>query len=132
MREPSEYAREHIIGARLVPLSGFDNADFNADRDKTIVFYWQSGTRTAANAERLLARNFPAIRTLNGGLAAWKQAGLPVRFDSRIPIDIIRQVLIATGCLVVAGIFLALLVSLWFFALSTFFGAGLTVPGVTG
>lgn len=132
VREPSEYAREHIIGARLVPLSSFDSADFAAEKDKTVVFYCQSGTRTAANAERLLAPNFHTVRMLEGGLAAWKQAGLPVHFDRRAPIDIMRQVQITAGSLVVAGILLALLVSPWFLVLSAFVGAGLTFAGVSG
>ena len=28
IRESDEYAREHILGSQLVPLSGFDAADF--------------------------------------------------------------------------------------------------------
>jgi rhodanese-related sulfurtransferase len=132
VREPSEYAREHIIDARLVPLSSFDREDFSADRDKTVVFYCQSGTRTAANAERLLGPNFESVRMLEGGIAAWKKAGLPVHFDNNAPIDIMRQVQITAGSLVVAGIILGLLVSPWFLALSAFVGAGLTFAGVSG
>lgn len=132
VREPSEYAREHIIGARLVPLSSFDREDFSTDRDRTVIFYCQSGTRTAANAERLLGPSFASVRMLDGGLAAWKQAGLPVHFDRHAPIDIMRQVQITAGGLVVAGIGLGLLVSPWFLALSAFVGAGLTFAGLSG
>jgi len=132
VREPSEYAREHIIGARLVPLSGFDRADFAADADKTVVFYRQSSSRTTANAERILAHNFLSVHMLDGGLAAWKQAGFPVHFDRRAPIDIMRQVQITAGSLVVLGVLLALFVSPWFLLLSGFVGAGLTFAGITG
>jgi len=44
IREADEYAREHIAGSRLVPLSGFDPDDFPKDHDKIGVFHFpQSG-----------------------------------------------------------------------------------------
>ena len=38
VREPHEHAREHIEGARLVPLSRFQAEDFGKVGDKTAVF----------------------------------------------------------------------------------------------
>src|SRR3546814_5821524 len=58
IREPAEYAREHIRGARLVPLGSIDAHDFDAERHKTAVFTCRSGNRTAMNASRLLAKGF--------------------------------------------------------------------------
>lgn len=132
VREPMEYAREHIIGARHVPLSGFDKADFSEERDKVAVFHCASGARTAANAQRILATGFAEIYHLKGGLSGWKTAGLPVHINRNAPIDIMRQVQIAAGSLVLIGVILGFLVSPWFFALSGFVGAGLTFAGVTG
>jgi len=132
VREPSEYAREHIIGARLVPLSAFDREDFAADHNKAVVFYCRSGSRTAANAKRLLATGFRSVYALDGGLAAWKSAGLPVHEDRRAPIDLMRQVQIAAGGLVLIGAILAVSVSIWFVLLSAFVGAGLAFAGITG
>ena len=79
VREPAEYAREHIEGARLVPLSAFDPAAFGAERDKIAVFHCGSGTRTKMNAALLLATGFKSIYHMQGGIAAWKEAGLPTR-----------------------------------------------------
>ncbi len=132
VREPMEYVREHIIGARHVPLSGFDKADFSGDQDKVAVFHCASGARTAANAQRILATGFADIYHLKRGLGGWKAAGFPIHLNRDAPIDIMRQVQIAAGSLVLAGVILGFLLSPWFFALSGFVGAGLTFAGVTG
>lgn len=132
IREPDEYAREHIPGSRLVPLSGFDAADFPKDHDKIGVFHCSSGSRTREAAPRILATGFREVYHLEGGFQAWKKAGFAVTLDRRAPISIMRQVQIAAGALVVAGVILAVLVSPWFMALSAFVGAGLMFAGISG
>lgn len=132
IREPSEYAREHILGARLAPLSAFDRHDFDADKDKIAVFHCKSGNRTAMNVAQLAAKGFAQAYILKGGLDAWKAAGLPVHLDRSAPIDLMRQVQITAGGMALLGALLAWLVSPWFIALSGFVGAGLMVAGITG
>jgi rhodanese-related sulfurtransferase len=39
VREPHEHAREHIEGAKLVPLSRFQAEDFAGLQDKIAVFH---------------------------------------------------------------------------------------------
>lgn len=77
IREPNEFAHEHIEGARLAPLSRLANEDFGALRDKTAVFYCRSGGRTGANARLLSTKGFRNVYHLGGGIMAWKAAGLP-------------------------------------------------------
>lgn len=132
IREPSEYAREHILGARLVPLSAIDRHDFDRDHGRAVVFHCRSGNRTAANASLLLAKDFPEAYALAGGLEAWKAAGLPTHVDHSAPIDLMRQVQIAAGSLVLLGVLLGVLVTPGFYALSGFVGAGLVFAGVSG
>jgi len=129
VREANEHAREHIPGARLAPLSCFDAKALNGD---CAVFYCQSGRRTLANAERLSAAGFREICVLDGGLAAWKEAGFATDLDRSKPIELQRQVQIAAGSLVLLGLLSAVLVSPWFALLSAFVGAGLVFAGVTG
>ena len=69
---------------------------------------------------------------LEGGLNAWKSAGLPTQIDRSKPIELQRQVQIAAGSLVLIGVALALTVSPAFIALSAFVGAGLTFAGISG
>lgn len=132
VREADEHAREHIPGARLVPLSGFSTSDFSKDHGKIGVFHCQSGARTEEAAARILKTGFDEVYHLQGGLAGWKAAGFTVNLNRSAPISIMRQVQITAGSMVVLGIVLALLVSPWFMALSAFVGAGLTFAGVTG
>lgn len=132
IRETDEHAREHILGARLAPLSAIDAHDFDRDHGKTAVFHCKSGMRTQANAAKLLARGFRDAYYLEGGIEAWKRAGFSVHANRRAPIEIMRQVQIAAGSLVLAGILLGWLVNPLFYALSAFMGAGLTFAGATG
>ena len=132
VREHDEHAREHIIGARLAPLSASDAHDFDRDHDKIAVFHCKSGMRTQANAARLIAQGFQQAHYLEGGIEAWKAAGLPVHTDSKAPLEIMRQVQIAAGVLVLLGIALGFAAHPGFFALSAFVGAGLTFAGLTG
>jgi rhodanese-related sulfurtransferase len=80
IRAPDEYAREHISGARLAPLDAIDARDFERDqRDgKAAIFQCQSGRRTSLNRERLIALGFSTNYVIDGGLNAWRDAGLPV------------------------------------------------------
>jgi len=132
VREHDEHAREHILGARLAPLSAIDSHDFDRDHGKAAVFHCKSGMRTQASAARLLSKGFKEAYFLEGGLEAWKAAGLPVHANIKAPLEIMRQVQIAAGALILTGATLGWLVSPAFFALSAFVGAGLTFAGVTG
>lgn len=132
IRETDEHAREHILGARLAPLSAIDAHDFDRDHDKAAVFHCKSGMRTQANAARLIARGFREAYFLDGGLEAWKAAGLPVHANRTAPLEIMRQVQIAAGSLILAGALLGALVHPGFYALSACVGAGLLFAGSTG
>lgn len=132
IRESDEFAREHILGAHLVPLSGFDAADFPEEHDKIAVFHCASGTRTAEAAGRILQRGFKQVYQLEGGLAGWKRAGLATHVNRKAPISIMRQVQIVAGSLVLLGVLLGWLASPWFFGLSAFVGAGLAFAGLSG
>lgn len=132
IRESDEHAREHILGARLAPLSAIDAHDFDRDHDKAAVFHCRSGMRTQANAAALIARGFREAYFLDGGIEAWKQAGLPVHANRKAPLEIMRQVQIAAGVLILTGVLLGFLLNPAFYALSAFVGAGLTFAGATG
>jgi rhodanese-related sulfurtransferase len=132
IRESDEHAREHIVGARLAPLSAIDTHDFDRDHSKAAIFQCKSGMRTQANAAKLLARGFREAYYLEGGIDAWKQAGLPVHTNRKAPLEIMRQVQIAAGLLILTGVALGWLVNTAFYALSAFVGAGLTFAGATG
>ena len=130
IRETDEHARARIHGAVSVPLSSLDRLSVTAP--DPVIFHCLSGNRTQVNAARLSAAAGAPAYTLAGGLNAWRAAGLPVVSDTRQPIEIMRQVQIAAGTLVVAGVLLGAIVAPAFAWLSAAVGAGLVFAGVTG
>ena len=132
IREPDEFARSHIEGAISIPLSQWDKAHLSLAPEAVVIFTCRSGMRTTGACDRLSARlNRPAF-VLDGGVDGWQRAGLPVMVDARAPLEIMRQVQIAAGSLVLTGVVLGALVDPRWFGLSAFVGAGLTFAGVTG
>ncbi len=134
IREGDEHARQRIPGARHIPLSRLDDADFATHRGHTVIFHCRSGARTKSNSARLAAKAGDAcdVFIVDGGLEAWRKAGLPTVVDRRQPIELQRQVQIGAGGLSLLGTILGLTVSAWFFAVPLFVGAGLLLAGVTG
>ena len=128
VREAGEHARERIPGAINVPMNRLGELP-----DGPVVFHCRSGMRTAANGSALAhaARGAPC-HVLAGGIDAWRSAGLPTRVDTRQPLEIMRQVQLVAGGLILLGVALGFLVAPAFFALSAFVGAGLMMAGATG
>ena len=129
VREPVEFAREHIAGAESLPLSAFHISKL--PRDRKIVLCCQSGTRSTSALAQLQAGGYTDIAHLDGGLAAWKAARFTTTVDVSQPLSIMRQVLIVAGSLTLAGAILAWVISPWFILLSAFVGAGLMFAGIT-
>jgi rhodanese-related sulfurtransferase len=77
VREPGEYEAGHVLGAKNVPLARVDSTDLKR-KDKTIIVYCGTGERAPKAAAALKKQGFAKVVNLAGGLAAWKQAGLPV------------------------------------------------------
>ncbi|MBM3569212.1 MAG: DUF2892 domain-containing protein [Alphaproteobacteria bacterium] len=132
IRETDEWRRERIPGARHLPLSAWDSADTGADAQRAAIFICRSGNRTAVNAERLLSKGLREAFHVEGGILAWREAGLPLAIDKRRPIEIMRQVQIVAGSLVAIGTLLAALVSPYWLLLSGGVGAGLVFAGASG
>lgn len=132
IREADEFARRHVEGALSRPLSALEAERLTIERGADVVFTCRTGMRTGANGERLAAHVDGQAFVLEGGVDAWAAAGLPVREDRKAPLEIMRQVQIGAGSLVLAGVVLGLLLHPAFFGLSAFVGLGLTLAGATG
>jgi adenylyltransferase/sulfurtransferase len=73
VREPDEFAKARIEGARLVPLG---DLEARADelirwRDGTVVVHCKSGRRSAKACAMLAALGFRDVWNLAGGIEAW-------------------------------------------------------------
>lgn len=135
IREPDEYARENIAEAHLLSLSAIEKGDRLGPFEPydTVIFYCQSGMRSSQNAQKLAQAVAPAkVMLLDGGLNAWKKEGQEILADASQPLPIVRQVHIAAGTLVLAGVVLGYAVHPGFFLLSGFVGAGLLFAGISG
>jgi len=132
IREADEFARRHVKGALSRPLSTFETAHLKIEAGKDVVFTCRSGMRTAANSARLAAVVDGPAFVLDGGVDGWAAAGLPVEEDRKAPMEIMRQVQLIAGLLVVSGVALGFAVHPGFFGLSALMGAGLAVAGATG
>jgi rhodanese-related sulfurtransferase len=132
IRDADAYARERIANARLVPLADLERAPLPDSGPNPVIFHCQLGGRTSSNAPRLLAAAGRDCYILDGGIEAWKRAGLPVIRDKKQPLELMRQVQIAAGVLVTGSVLLGSAVSGAFYAVAGFVGAGLVFAGVTG
>lgn len=128
IREPDEHARARIPGARSMPLARLEKIQ----NVTAVIWHCRSGMRTQANAGALAENSGCDAYFLEGGLDAWRKAGLPVLENRHAPLEIMRQVQITAGLLVLSGVLLGFAVSPAFFGLSAFVGAGLMFAGISG
>lgn len=61
VREPSEFAAEHIPGAKLMSLSGFDPTIIPHNSDRKIVLQCQSGRRSTQAAQKMFGLGFEEV-----------------------------------------------------------------------
>ena len=77
--EPAEFAAAHAAGSRSVPLGAIDkSANLPKNKALPLVVVCPSGTRSVRAAAALKKLGFENSHVLAGGLAAWREANLPV------------------------------------------------------
>ena len=88
VREPDEQVEGMIPEAHPIPRGVlerdiekrvFGGQAEEEDLDRPIVCYCGGGSRSLLAAEQLRAMGFARVASLEGGFAAWKKAGLPVK-----------------------------------------------------
>jgi rhodanese-related sulfurtransferase len=134
VRTPVEFREVHVEFARNLPLDQLDPATFLHDRTGSnggpLYFVCRSGGRAQQACERFQAAGFSNVLNVEGGTTACAEAGLPI-VRGKKAISLERQVRIAAGSLVLAGVSLGWLVHPGFYGLSAFVGAGLLFSGLT-
>jgi rhodanese-related sulfurtransferase len=77
VREPWEYARDHIPSATLTPLGQIIARPQEAITSDNVVFVCEVGQRSAVAAEMAAALGMQHVYNLEGGMQAWRTAGMP-------------------------------------------------------
>ena len=80
VREPAEYAAGHITNARNIPEQQLAGRTKELERHKSrpIVLSCGTGGRSARAGALLQKAGFSEVFALRGGIAAWRQAGMPL------------------------------------------------------
>lgn len=133
VREPAEHAAENIQGAVLLPLGQVSPSRLPDHAGKKLVIHCRSGVRGSRACEQLLSES-PSLEVYNleGGIAAWGQAGHPVNASGKKLLPLDRQVQLTIGLLLLTGSVLGYLFSPLWFLLTGFIGLGLSIAGLTG
>ena len=82
--EPGEFAAGHVAGARNLPVGEFEQRLPETVKNKAqpLILVCATGARAgrcAAIARRL---GYEQVQVLGGGMAAWREAGLPVEKET--------------------------------------------------
>lgn len=75
-----DFERGHIAGSRNAPASGFgpEHKLVAAHKERPVVLVDRTGMAAGPVAARLKKAGFASVYVLDGGIAAWQQADLPL------------------------------------------------------
>lgn len=76
----ADFERGHIAGSRNAPASGFgpEHKLVAGHRERPVVIVDRTGMASGPLAARLKKAGFASVYVLDGGIAAWQQADLPL------------------------------------------------------
>ena len=77
--EPAEYAASHAGGARNIPLGGLPTSTaLPKNKALPVLLICPTGARASRAVAALKKLGFEKAHSIAGGLAAWREANLPV------------------------------------------------------
>ena len=85
VREPREFESLRAPGAALLPLAEFVARHADLPRDRQLLLVCRSGSRSLRAATFLMQQGFSNVANVDGGMIAWRNAGLPVRSGALEP-----------------------------------------------
>lgn len=84
VREPDEWQAGHIAGSQHIPLGQLRDRLTEVPTGRTILAVCRHGNRSEAAARGLRTLGF-SVENLEGGVTAWKWAGLPLEAEGGGP-----------------------------------------------
>ncbi len=78
VRSPEELREGKIENSTLIPLMDIMTGNYTIPQDRPLLLFCATGGRSYAAMQILADRGYKEIYNLQGGVAAWKQANLPL------------------------------------------------------
>lgn len=80
VRDAPEYQKGHLLNARNIPFAelGTRAGELEKHKAKPLVVVCDGDNRSSKAVAVLRKQGFEKVFTLGGGIAAWRQAGLPL------------------------------------------------------
>lgn len=81
VREPDEYVAGHLPESRNIPAAQLDEraGELGKLKDAPLILVCQTGARSTSACARLAKLGFTRVHELDGGINAWRAAGLPLK-----------------------------------------------------
>jgi rhodanese-related sulfurtransferase len=79
VRSAEDYAKGSLPNAKNVPLAALKERAGELKKDKPVLVVCNTGSTAGPAAAQLRSAGFAEVFVLAGGLAAWREAGLPVK-----------------------------------------------------
>ena len=80
IRAQADFEKGHIVGAKNLVLSQFDPEAklLGKAKEQPVAIVCAAGMTAQGAAKKLVKAGFKRVGVLEGGIAAWQQAGLPL------------------------------------------------------
>jgi rhodanese-related sulfurtransferase len=79
LRSADDFAKGSLPNARNLPSDKLNDRIGDLKKDKPVLLVCATGTSAGRIAAMLRSRGFAEVFVLGGGIAGWREAGLPVR-----------------------------------------------------
>jgi rhodanese-related sulfurtransferase len=138
VREKDEFDAQHIPESIWVPLSDFARLAPGVLQSlvgRRVLLMCRSGNRARLAQGQIGRLGFAGqieSEVYAGGILQWARQGKPLATRKKSHLPILRQVQLAVGLGVLGSVLLSFWVDQRIAWVAAFFGAGLTVAGITG
>jgi rhodanese-related sulfurtransferase len=80
VRDAKDYADGHLPDAKNIPLADLDKrlSELDKFKSRSLIVVGKNDARASAAAAKLGKAGFADVVNLEGGIAAWQKAGLPL------------------------------------------------------